>query len=212
MFPVKRKSAGSVSLPAPIGGWNARDSLGDMPSTDAVYLTNWFPTTTELQLRSGYKKWATGLPGEVDTLMDYETGTTSKLLAISNGSVYDVTTQGAVGAPLITGLTNSRWQYCNITTGGGSFLYMANGVDAPRIYNGTTWTAITAVSTPAITGVTTTTLNNPIVFKGRVFFTQTNTLQLWYLPVLSLGGVAKSLDLSSFAYKGGYVEIGRAHV
>lgn len=205
MFPVKKKSSGSVSLPAPVGGWNARDSLSDMPATDAVYLTNWFPATTELQLRSGYVKWATGLPAQVDTIMNYESGTTGKLLAISNGSVYNVTSQGAVGAALLTGLTNSRWQYCNITTSGGSFLYMANGVDTPYVYNGTTWTSITGASTPAITGVTTTTLNNPIVFKNRVFFTQTNTLKLWYLPVLSIGGLAKSLDLSSFAYKGGYV-------
>ena len=205
MFPVKQKSAGSVSLPAPVGGWNARDSLGDMPTTDAVYLTNWFPATTELQLRSGYTKWATGLPAEVDTLMNYESGTAGKLFAISNSAVYDVTSQGAVGSALLTGLGNSRWQYCNITTAGGSFLMMANGVSTPYVYNGTTWTSITGASTPAITGVTTTTLNNPIVFKSRIFFTQTNTLKVWYLPVLSIGGAAKSLDLSSFAYKGGKI-------
>lgn len=205
MFPVKQKSAGSVSLPAPVGGWNARDSLGDMPATDAVYLTNWFPATTELQLRSGYTKWATGLPAEVDTLMNYESGTTGKLLAISNSSVYDVTSSGAVGAALLTGLGNSRWQYCNITIGGTAYLYMANGVTTPYIYNGSTWTAITGASTPSITGVTTTTLNNPIVFKSRIFFTQTDTLKVWYLPTLSLGGAAKSLDLSSFAYKGGKI-------
>jgi len=193
MFPVKKKSSGSVSLPAPVGGWNARDSLSDMPATDAVYLTNWFPATTELILRNGYTKWATGLPAQVDTLMNYQSGTSGKLLAISNGAVYNVTNGGAVGAALLSGLSNSRWQYCNITTAGGSFLYMANGVNTPYIYDGTTWTSITGASTPAITGVTTTTLNNPIVFKNRVFFTQTNTLKIWYLPTLSLGGLAKSL-------------------
>ena len=205
MFPGKKQSSGSVSLPAPVGGWNARDSLSDMPVTDAVYLNNWFPATTELQLRKGYTKWATGLPAEVDTLMNYESGTAGKLLAISNSAVYDVTSQGAVGSALLTGLGNSRWQYCNITTAGGSFLMMANGVSTPYVYNGTTWTSITGSSTPAITGVTTTTLNNPIVFKSRIFFTQTNTLKVWYLPVLSIGGAAKSLDLSSFAYKGGKI-------
>jgi len=205
MFPVKKQSSGSVSLPAPVGGWNARDSLSDMPATDAVYLTNWFPATTELKLRNGYVQWATGLPGEVDTLMNYQTGSVGKLFAISSGSVYDVTSQGAVGSAVLSGLANSRWQYCNITTSGGSFLYMANGVSTPYIYNGTTWTSITGSSTPAVTGVTTTTLNNPILFKNRIFFTQANSLKLWYLPTLSVGGLAKSLDVSSFAYKGGYV-------
>jgi len=205
MFPVKKKSSGSVSLPAPVGGWNARDSLGDMPATDAVYLTNWFPATTELVLRNGYTQWATGITGQVDTLMDYESGTASKLFAIANGSVYNVTNPGAVGAAVLTGLSNSRWQYCNINTGGAAYLYMANGVNTPYIYNGTTWTSITGASTPAITGVTTTSLNNPIVFKSRVFFTEKDSLKIWYLPTLSVGGLAKNLDLTSFAYKGGYV-------
>jgi hypothetical protein len=205
MFPVKRKSSGSVSLPAPVGGWNARDSLGDMPATDAVYLTNWFPATTELILRNGYQQWATGITGQVETVMNYESGSASKLLAIAGGKVYDATSQGAVGAALLTGLSNSRWQYCNITTSGGSFLYMANGVNTPYLYNGTTWTSITSSSTPAITGVTTTLLNNPITFKNRVFFTESNSLRAWYLPTLSVGGAAQSIDISAFAYKGGKI-------
>ena len=205
MFPVKKKSSGSVSLPAPVGGWNARDSLGDMPATDAVYLTNWFPATTELLLRSGHTQWVTGITGQVDTIMAYESGSTSKLFAIAGGSVYNVTNPGAVGAALLTGLSNSRWQYCNITTSGGSFLYMANGTNTPYLYNGTTWTSITGASTPAITGVTTTLLNNPIVFKSRVFFTENQSLRAWFLPTLSVGGAAQSLDISAFAYKGGYI-------
>ena len=205
MFPVKKKSAGSVSLPAPIGGWNARDSLADMPATDAVYLVNWFPATTECILRSGYSQWATGISGTVETIMDYESGSASKMFAIANGSVYNVTAQGAVGAAVVTGLSNSRWQYCNVATSGGNFLYMANGVNTPYLYDGTNWTSITGASTPAITGVTTTTLNNPILFKTRVFFTQTGTLKTWYLPTTSVGGAAQSIDVSQYAYKGGYV-------
>ena len=205
MFPVKKKSSGSVSLPAPIGGWNARDSLADMPATDAVYLVNWFPATTECILRSGYSQWATGITGTVETIMDYEGGSSSKMFAIANGSVYDTTAQGAVGAAVLTGLSNSRWQYCNVATSGGNFLYMANGINTPYLYNGTTWTSITGASTPAITGVTTTTLNNPILFKTRVFFTQTGTLKTWYLPTTSVGGAAQSIDISQYAYKGGYV-------
>jgi hypothetical protein len=205
MFPVKKKSSGSVSLPAPVGGWNARDSLGDMPATDAVYLTNWFPATTELVLRSGHTQWVTGITGQVDTLMDYESGSASKLFAIAGGSVYNVTNPGTVGSAVLTGLSNSRWQYCNITTSGGSFLYMANGTNTPYLYNGTTWTSITSSSTPAITGVTTTLLNNPIVFKSRVFFTEVQSLRAWFLPTLAVGGAAQSIDISAFAYKGGYI-------
>lgn len=202
-----RRSAvsSSVSIPAPIGGWNARDSLADMPVTDAVVLKNWYPATTECVLRYGYSQWATGLPAEVETLMNYEGGATSKLFAISNGGVYDVTAGGAVGAAAVSGLTNSRWQYCNVATSGGNFLYAGNGVDKPLLYNGTTWLSVDGTTTPAITGVTTTTLNSPIVFKTRVWFIQANTLKTWYLPTTAVGGAAAAIDMSAVAQLGGYI-------
>jgi hypothetical protein len=103
----------------------------------------------------------------------------------------------------VSGLTNSRWEYVNITTSGGSYLYAANGVDAPRLYDGSSWTAITGVSTPAITGVTTTSLVVPTLFKNRLWFIQKDTLKAWYLPTASVGGAANVLDLSSVARNGG---------
>lgn len=201
----KRAVSQAVSLPAPLGGWNARDALPAMGPQDAVTLTNWYPATTECTARQGYTQWATGITGQVETIMAYSGASTDKMFAIAAGAVYDVTNGGAVGAAVVTGLSNSRWQYCNVATAGGNFLYMANGVDKPRLYNGTTWTAIDSASTPAITGVTTTKLNSPILFMNRVFFIETNSLKAWYLPPLSVGGAAASVDLSSFCDKGGYI-------
>jgi len=48
------RAAGVASLPAPVGGWNARDSLANMESTDAVILDNLFPTVSSVNLRGGY--------------------------------------------------------------------------------------------------------------------------------------------------------------
>ena len=162
MARAKRAVSQPVSVPAPVGGWNARDSLAAMSPQDAVVLQNWFPATTECALRSGYTQHATGITGQVETIMAYAGATTNKLFAIAGGKVYDVTSSGAVGAAAVTGLTNSRWGYCNIATGGGNFLSMANGVDAPRNYNGTTW------STPAITGVTATKLRDPTLYLSLI--------------------------------------------
>ena len=33
-------AATTASIPAPLGGWNARDSLAEMSPTDAVQMTN----------------------------------------------------------------------------------------------------------------------------------------------------------------------------
>jgi hypothetical protein len=199
MARAKRAVSQPVSLPAPVGGWNARDSLAAMSPLDAPILTNWYPATTECQLRNGYSKHATGISGQVETLMAYAGAATDKLFAIANGSVYDVTSAGAVGAAVLTGLTNSRWQYLNIATAGGNFLSMANGVDTPQVYNGTTW------ANAAITGVTATKLNSPILYANRQFFIEKDTLKVWYLPVQSIGGAAGAVDISAFMTKGGYI-------
>lgn len=203
---MTRATSVAATLPAPVGGWNARDSLTSMGPTDAVTLTNWYPDTTEVIIRKGYSNYATGLPGQVETLMVYTGGATTKMFGISNGAVYDVTSAGAVGGSVVSGLANSRFQYINVATSGGNYLYMANGSDTPYLYDGSSWVAITGISTPAITGVTTTTLNNPCVFKNRVWFIQANTLKAWYLPVQSVGGAAETLDMSAYCQLGGALQ------
>jgi len=200
---IQRTSNNVASLPAPVGGWNARDSLANMAPTDAVTLDNLFPGVSSVGLRGGYQNHVTGITGQVETLMTYNGGSTDKMFGIAGGNIYDVTTAGVVGAAVVSGLTNSRWEYVNITTSGGSYLYAANGVDAPRLYDGSSWTAITGVSTPAITGVTTTSLVVPTLFKNRLWFIQKDTLKAWYLPTASVGGAANVLDLSSVARNGG---------
>lgn len=200
---VQRNNANVASLPAPIGGWNARDSLANMAPTDAVVLDNFFPGVASVNLRGGYRKHATGLPSQVESLFSYAGGATNKLFAASGSGFYDVTSGGAVGAAVVSGLTNARWEYINVTTPAASYLYAVNGVDSPRLYDGSTWTAITGVSSPAITGVTTTDLSNIALFKNRVWFIQKNSLKAWYLPTLAVGGAAASLDLSAVAKFGG---------
>jgi len=199
MASAKRAVSQPMSVPAPVGGWNARDSLTSMQPNEAVILENWYPATTECVLRNGYIKYSTGITGQVETLMAYSGANTNKLFAIAGTSVYDVTAGGAVGAAVVTGLTNARWGYCNIATSGGNFLSMANGSDTPRIYNGSAWSSAT------ITGVTSSNLKNPILYAQRQFFIEKNSLKVWYLPVQSIGGAANAIDIAPFMTRGGYI-------
>jgi len=80
---IQRAAANVASLPAPVGGWNARDSLANMAPTDAVTLENFFPGVASVNLRGGYSKHATGLPGQVETLMTYNGAATTKMFAAS---------------------------------------------------------------------------------------------------------------------------------
>jgi hypothetical protein len=203
----KVQSSRTLSTPAPIGGLNARDALAAMPPNDAVTLDNFFPTPTSVNLRNGYTNWVTGFSTHVESLMPYnKPNGTSSLYAAAGTAIYDATTQGAVGAAVVSGQTNARWQHVNYGTTGGQFLVAVNGADAPQMYNGTAWQAVTAVSAPiAITGVTASTFIHVNVYKNRLYFIPKDSLSVWYMPVNSLGGAAAQLDLTPLFRLGGYL-------
>lgn len=192
-----------ISLPAPVGGWNARDSLADMSQKDAVILENFFPTPTDVMLRKGYTQFATGITGQVESLMTYSSPTANKLFAAAGTSIYDATAGGAVGAAAVSSLTNARFEYINVSTAGGNFLLAVNGADKLRYFDGTTWSADGGTYT--ITGVNTQSCSHIQLFKTRVWLVEKNSLRVWYLPVNSIAGAATSLDFSSIAREGGYL-------
>lgn len=202
----KQQVSQAASLPAPVGGWNARDPLAMMEDQDAVILENWFPRQSSVELRKGSVAHVTGISGAVETIAVYETSAgTSKMFAAVGANIYDVTVAGAVGSAVQTSLSNARWQWTNIQNSAGSFLVMVNGQDKPRLYNGSTWTALDGASSPAITGVTTTGLAHVHLFKRRLWFVENNSTKIWYLPVDSIGGAAASIDLGPLLKKGGNI-------
>jgi hypothetical protein len=204
----RQQAAQTVTVAAPIGGWNARDALGAMDPLDAVTLQNFWPGTNSVILRNGYTKHATGLPAEVQTLMAYSSGTSNKLFAVSDGKIYDATNSGAVGAAAVSGLTNSKFQYVNITTPAASYLMAVNGADKLRTFDGTNWHTDGDGSPYNITNIDTATVSNITLFKNRIWLTTNNTLKVWYLPVNSIGGAAVALDMTSIFQLGGYIMAG----
>ena len=204
----RQQAAQTVTVAAPIGGWNARDALGAMDPLDAVTLQNFWPGTNSVILRNGYTKHATGLPAEVQTLMAYSSGTSNKLFAVSDGKIYDATNTGAVGAAAVSGLTNSKFQYTNITTPAASYLMAVNGADKLRTFDGSAWHTDGDGSPYDITNIDTATVSNITLFKNRIWLTTNNTLKVWYLPVNSIGGAAVALDMTSIFQLGGYIMAG----
>jgi hypothetical protein len=146
MAVAKKFTASVASLASPIGGWNARDSLAEMNPLDAVQLINFFPTPSDVTLRKGFTKTSTGITGNVQTLMNYANQDgTNTLFAVANGVIYNASTSTATS--VFTGLTNSKFQQCMISTDGGNFLIAVNGEDAAMIYDGTRWAKIATTST-----------------------------------------------------------------
>lgn len=202
--PMRGRST-ALTLPAPTLGWNARDALANMNVQDAVSLENMFPSPTAVLVRAGYSEWFNGFSGQCETVMQYAGAASNQLFAVAGGSIYDATAGGAAGAADVTGLTNSRFQYVNNTTSGGSYIQAVNGADKMRFYDGTNWHTDGDGAPYDITGVDTATCVGITLSHNRVWLIQNASLKAWYLPTASIGGAATAFDLSSFAERGGYL-------
>lgn len=199
---TRQRVADVKPTPSPVGGWNARDGWADMKPTDAIRLDNYFPTAEGTKLRGGSARHVKldGVTTAPETLMVYSSGSTNKMLAVADGNIYDVTNSGTVSSTLATGLLNDRFSYENM----GGYIVFVNGEDTPRKYDGS------SVTTTSITGVTAANLNYICEFKGRLFFIEKNTLNVWYLAVAAIAGAATKLDFSTYCSLGGkLVAIGR---
>jgi len=187
------------SLPAPVGGWNARDPLAAMPPEDAILLDNFIPDTGGVKLREGFSEHATGLGAAIESLMEYSPPNGSlELFGATATDIWDVTVAGAASS-VLGSLTNGRWQHTMFATTGGNFLVACNGVDDVINYDGATWTE------PAITGVTSANLIHVSAHVSRLWFVEKDTLNAWYLPASAIAGAATKLPLGPFCKLGGHL-------
>lgn len=274
----QRRTALTASLAAPIGGWNARDSLANMNPLDAVTLVNFFPTPTDVTLRRGYTNYSDGITGEVNSLMNYAGPITQQLFAAAGSKIYRADAPTAV--QVFSGLTDSKFQHVNFSNQGGNYLTAVNGSDPAMLYDGTAWSKMattttaqtiasithvgavatltttlahglitgnrvtisgaapaayngvyvitvtgattftyTMASTPVtnattvgsytvtgITGVDSSTFIHVNLFKNRLYYTQENSMKVWYLDPDSISGPATALDFGGIARNGGYIQ------
>ena len=274
----KQNTAKTASVPAPIGGWNARDSIAEMQPMDAVQMINFFPTPTDIQLRKGWTKKSTGITGQVDTVITYPTSSGYKLFAFAGTKIWDASTSTA--SAVFDGLSSAKMQFVNFSNTAGNWIVACNGQDPVVVYDGTKWFFLATTSTAAaistithtgttanvttatahglvtgneitvsgaaptdyngtyvitktgantftyvmattpatnaitvgsytvlgVTGADSSTFINVNLFKNRLYFTQKNTLNCWYLDVDSIAGVASPLYFGGIARIGGYLQ------
>ena len=224
MAVAKQRTAITASLPSPIGGWNARDSLAEMQPLDAVQMINFYPTPTDVTLRSGYTKSSTGITGKVFSLLNYSSPTGNTLFAATNSTIYNASTSTATVS--LTGNTSGEWVQTSITTAGGSFMPAVNGQDPMVVYDGTQWqrsattntaqtissitrggtgnltaTMTTAVAHGLVTGNTITVTGAvPSEFNGIYRVTVTGTTTLNYTMATAPSGDASTVGTYTIRY------------
>ncbi len=199
----------------------------------ASLLENWFPTATGIRMRRGSESFAQvgDASDPVTSLFSYLNGNTEKLFAATEDSIYDITSPtipediflvddfgnfivddlgddiisalSIPAGPVVDLLAGGEWSVQQFATSGGVFLRCVNGIDTPLVFDGTSW-----ATTPAITGVDPTTFSFVFASKSRLWFIQKETLNIWYLPVNSIGGLAVLLPLGGLFSLGGSLMFG----
>ena len=213
-------------LPAPVGGWNAKDPIAEIPPTDAIVLDNFVPRPGYVENRKGSAAWVSGLPGRVESLLPYRGNgpNADKLFAVSLGGLYDVTNTGnsvanqsglsywmgmALGstpdnvAP--AAMASNQWQSFSFATNGTAYTLAFSGADTPIYYNGTKWQTLSINGSSGSITLDPTKLIDGVPMNGRVFLIEKNTLRVWYLAASAIQGTASLLDLGTIADRGGSV-------
>lgn len=204
-------TSSSKSFKAPVRGLVLNENLAGSLPLGAIVLENFTPISRGIRMRKGSRLKATVGTEPVESLMAYSAGSAKKLFAVSDGRIFDITSVGDAETPPaadVSGLVASYFSSVNFTTSGTPYLVAVNGADDLQLYNGTTWTAINSGSSPAITGVATSSFVHVWVYRNRLFFVQKNTQMAWYLSVDSVGGSAGSVSLSGIFQKGGNLLFG----
>lgn len=212
MRPIPKEAFMTASypgqLPAPVRGWNARDSITAMRPDEAIYLDNWFPSTTDVGVRKGSSAWATVPAGKsVKTLMDVsEASGSRKLFAATDSGLYDITSQGDKTV-IAKALTSGKVEYVTINVAGTHYTWCCNGTDNSFIYNADagTFADLTPSSVPSLTGINSNDVTHVSLFANRIILCKLFSLSFFYLPLNSVGGAASEFDLGAVFRKGGYL-------
>lgn len=202
--PTRTRRVGSLTIPFPTEGWDTSEALADMKPKRAIRLDNFFPRSEYGELRKGYASYAR-LPNQiapVETLMPHHGNLSSRFFAASGTSIYDVTDGGLLIDPIVTDLGNARFEFVNFANAGGSYLWICNGIVAPRFFdadNSASW------MTAAITGIDPTAICDVEAFKGRLWLALEDSTRVAYLGIEAIQGAASTFELGSVMTLGGVI-------
>lgn len=194
------------SIPAPVGGLNARDAIADMDEKDAVQMGDLFPLANGVMLRRGETSFAT-FTGNCRTVIPYNGDELFIAVDTTNDLIIDATSGGAISTavvggsgPTVQSITSTFFDYAMMGNTTAQFISLVNGADTPLQYNGTTW----AASSMSGTGLTVTDLHTVVEYAERLWFAGAG-FDIWYLAADAIAGTATRLNLGSLFPRGGRI-------
>lgn len=185
----------NITLPAPIGGLNARDSLDLMQATDAIVMDNYIPTETKVSLRRGFARYAS-IGAAVKTLAAYDTPHAKRLIAVAGSKAYNISSKQSI-SEYEDVLFNS--DVCQ-TVQYKDRLFFMNGVDVPKMFyiNENSSEAFSDWAfTSEVESFAPQKLIAGAVSKERLWFVERGSLRVWYTA--EAGNIAGKLQLFDFS-------------
>lgn len=191
----------SSTISAPVAGWNTRDPLDSMKDTYATKLINIYPDQGFVRTRKGYQIHCDLERSEsIETLAELALANgENKLIAGCDGRLYDVTTSSPI--LIESGLTENRWHTAVIN----NKLILVNGVEAPRIWDGSSLSVGVYTSENSNDPLTPTRLIQVTQYKSRLYFVEKDSSNVWFGETASITGVLSKIDFSFILHKGGRV-------
>jgi hypothetical protein len=102
----------------------------------------------------------------------------------------------------VSGFTPAEYNgtYVITVTGANTFTYTFAGAGVVTVTG-----SISPTLNLTITGVDPSLFVHVAAFKSRLWFVERDSTKVWYMPTLSIGGAAASIDFNSLFTKGGYL-------
>lgn len=197
-------AARTAAVQAPVGGWNTRDALDDMPEEDAVLLDNWVPYFGYCAVRNGYTAFCSGLGATVKTLIELNAGANRWFIACAGTKIFHITSGTAIDITGSAVINNAKWQWAQFDdAAGGARIAMVNGNNAPLAIYPSGGTPVASPLTIAGTGLIPSDLDGICVHKSRSYFWDSGTQDFWYSATNALGGSLTKFPLGRVTGTGG---------
>lgn len=201
----KVSTANSVTIPPPVGGWNTKDPVSAMGEEYAVELENFFPGFGSVDLRNGYRVFATmtaGVGSQVRSLFEYVNAAGDRYLigTADDENLYNLSAGGA--GTDIGGAVNWKFEIAYVNFRG--LVFIRPDFASIDVY---TWNGAGAVAAAAFTGPGGDDKNLRLItsYHSRLFFVQGDAATLWYGSVDQITGALKSFDVSGQLRLGGKI-------
>lgn len=179
-------------------GWSTKQPISSMDPTYSPEIENWFPNGNTVDLRKGYRKFAT-TGGQSGTLGEYtsEAGITY-FVAGSGTDLYSIDTTGTTSD--IDGGATAANEFSWVNFKGRIILVYEGGGSDVYHWTGTGNIAASAFVGPAGDDKA---LRKVTSYKNRLYFSEYSAASVWYAGLDAVTGALTEFDLTSIFRKGG---------